>query len=90
MYAGDCRIVSFLGKTEVEEVDSTGKSKIVHMSDVKYVLPTDSVISRLQDCQSFSRQSKLRVDPQHIPNFKWEPTVTVNTRFSAVTSKLAS
>ena len=38
--------------------------------DVKYVLPADWVISNLPDYQVFSRQYKLRIDPQHIPDLK--------------------
>ena len=62
-------------------VDSKGKVKIVHISDIKYVLPADMVISNLPDYQSFGRQSKLMIDPRDISNLKWEPTVTKNTNF---------
>ena len=67
-------------------VDSTGKVKIVHISDVKYILPVHWVISKLADYQAFSRHPKLRIDPQHIPNLKWEPVVIINTSFPSVTS----
>ena len=40
-YTGDYRIVYFLGRTQVEGVDSAGKVKVVHISDIKYVLPAD-------------------------------------------------
>ena len=62
--------------------------KIVHISDIKWVLPADSVVSKLPDYQSFGRQSKLRIDPKDIPNLKWETTVTINTNFLAVSSHL--
>ena len=58
-------MVSFPGKAQVEVVDSKGKVKIVHISNVKYVL---TVISKLPDYQSFGRQLKLRIDPKDIPN----------------------
>ena len=64
--------------------------RIVHISDVKYVVPADRVISKLPDYQPFSRQSKLRIDPKDIPNLKWEPTVTGNINFLAVSSMLDS
>ena len=76
-YTGDYRIISFPGKTQVEVVDSKGKVKIVHILDVKYVLPTDRVISKLPDYQSSGRQSKLKIDLKDISNLKWEPTVTI-------------
>ena len=81
--------MSFSCKTQVEEVDSTGKVKVVHISDVKYMLPADSHI-KLPDYQSFSQQSKLRIDPKNIPNLKWEPNVTINTNFATASSKLDS
>ena len=63
---------------------------MVHISDVKRVPPADWVISKLPDYLSFGRQSKLRIDPKDIPNLKWEPTVTINTNISTVSSKLNS
>ena len=62
---GDYRIVSFYGKTQVEVVDSTGKTKAVHIFDVKYIGPTGRVVFKLLDDQSFGRQSKLKIN-QHI------------------------
>ena len=58
--------MSFPGKTQVEVADSQGKVKIDHISDVKYVLPADRVISKWPHYHSFGRQSKLRIDPKDI------------------------
>ena len=55
MYTGDYRTVSFLGNTEVEVLDSTGKVKVVHISDVRYVLHANRFIAKLQDYQAFGR-----------------------------------
>ena len=84
-YTGDHRILFLPRKTQVDVVDSTSKASI---SDVKYILPTDWVISKLPEYQEFGRQSKLRIDPQHIPNLRWEPAVIINTNFLIVTLKL--
>ena len=43
----DHQIVSFPGKIHVKVVDSKGMVKIVHISDVKCVLPADRVIAQL-------------------------------------------
>ena len=83
-------IVSFPGKTQFKVADSKGKAKLVHISDIQYVLPVDRVISKLPYCQSFGRQSRLRIDLKDIPNLKWESTVTITTNFLAVSSKLGS
>ena len=77
----------FPGKTQVQVVDSKGKVKIVHILDVKYVLPADSVILKLPGYHSLGRQSKLRIDPKDIPNLKWKSTVTINPNFLTVSSK---
>ena len=83
-YTGDYWIISFPRRTQFEVVDSKGKAKLLHISDVKYVLPADRVISKLPDYQYFGRQSKLGIDLKEIPNLKWEPDVTINTNFSYV------
>ena len=54
-YTGLYQIVSFPGKSQVEVVDSRDKVKTVHISDVKYILPADKVISKLPDYQSFGK-----------------------------------
>ena len=48
--------------TQVEVVEAKGKVKIIHISNVKYVLPADRVISKFPNYQSFGRQSKLMID----------------------------
>ena len=81
---------NFPGKIQVEIVESAGKLEVVHILDVKYMLPVDRILAKLPDHKSFGRQSKLRVDLKLIPNLKWELTVTVETSFTSVTSKLDS
>ena len=34
--------------------------KVIHISDVKYISPTDRIIEKFLDWQLFARQSKLR------------------------------
>ena len=77
-YTRDYHIISFPGRSQVEVVDSKGEVKIVHISDVKYAVPADRVISKLPD---YLRQSKLRINLKDIPNFKLQPIVTTNTNF---------
>ena len=89
-YTRDYQLATFPGNTLVEVVDSKTKVKIVHITDVKYVLPADRVIWKFHDYQSFGRQSKLRIDPKDILNLKWEPTLTVHIIFLAVSSKIDS
>ena len=44
MYTGDYWIMSFPGKTQVKVEALKVKVKVVHILDVKYVLPADRVI----------------------------------------------
>ena len=52
-YIGDYRIVSFKGN-QVELIPSTGgKSKIEHISNIKYIMPAKRYISQLPDYKIF-------------------------------------
>ena len=72
-YTGDWRIMSFPEKTQVEVVDSIGETKMVQISNVRYILSADRVICNLPGYQSFGRQSKLMLDPQYITTLKQNP-----------------
>ena len=52
-YIGDYRIASF-ENDQVEIMPSpSGQTKVVHITDAKYVSPVDNIISKLQDYQQF-------------------------------------
>ena len=58
-YVGNYRIVSFkINQFEVCKTEG-GNTTWVHLTDVKYILPVDSVIAKLPDYQSFGRKTKL-------------------------------
>ena len=62
-YVGNYRIVSFKGnQVEVHKTEG-GNTTWVHLTDVKYILPVDNVITKLPDYQSFGRKTKLRLNP---------------------------
>ena len=70
-YVGNYRIVSFKGN-QVEVCKTEGGSTTwVHLTDVKYILPVDNVINKLPDYQSFGRKTKLRLNPDGIPDLHW-------------------
>ena len=63
-YVGDFRIVSFKGN-QVKLIPSTGgKSKMEHISNIKYIMPAERYISQLPDYELFGRQTKLHLNPQ--------------------------
>ena len=78
-YVGNYRIVSFKGnQVEVCKTEG-GNTTWVHLTDIKYILPVDNVITKLPDYQSFGRKTKLRLNPDRIPNLHWNLSTTLNT-----------
>ena len=78
-YVGNIRIVSFKGnQVEVHKTEG-GNTTWVHLTDVKYILPVDNVINKLPDYQSFGRKTKLRLNPDRIPDLHWNLSTTLNT-----------
>ena len=78
-YIGNYRIVSFKGnQVEVHKTEG-GNTTWVHLTDVKYILPVDNVINKLPDYQSFGRKTKLRLNPDRIPDLHWNLSTTLNT-----------
>ena len=79
-YIGDFRIVSFKGN-QVELIPSTGgKSKMEHISNIKYIMPAERYISQIPDYKTFGRQTKLRLNPCNIPDLSWKWAETVHTQ----------
>ena len=69
---------SFKGnQVEVHKTEG-GNTTWVHLTDVKYILPVDNVITKLPDYQSFGRKTKLRLNPDRIPNLHWNLSTTLN------------
>ena len=56
-----------------------GKSQMVHITDVKYILPADNIIAKLADYK-FGRKTKLRLNPQNVPDLNWELATTANSK----------
>ena len=80
-YVGDYHIVSFKGN-QVELIPSTGgKSKMEHISNIKYIMPAERYISQLPDYELFGHQTKLRFNPSNIPDLSWKWADTINTQY---------
>ena len=52
---------------------------MVHIRDVKYILPADNIISKLPNYDTFDRKTTLRLDPSKIPDLQWHLASTLNT-----------
>ena len=62
--------------------------KVVHITDVKYILPADTIIAKLPDCNKFGHKTKLRLNPQNIPDLNWELAITANTKPTPATTTI--
>ena len=79
-YVGDYRVVSFKGN-QVKLIPSTGgRSKMEHISNIKYIMLAERYISQLPDYEIFGRQTKLHLNPKNIPDLSWKWADTVNTQ----------
>ena len=77
-YIGDYCIVSFKG-SQVELIPSTGgRSKMEHISNIKYIMPAERYISQLPDYEIFGQQTKLCLNPKNIPDLSWKWADTIN------------
>ena len=56
-----------------------GPRQWVHLTNVKYILSVHNVINKLPDYQSFGRKTKLRLNPDRIPDLHWNLSTTLNT-----------
>ena len=56
-----------------------GPTEMKHVKHVKYVLPVDKYINKLPDYSGFGRKTKLRINPDQIPNLHWKLTSTHHT-----------
>ena len=79
-YVGDYHIVSFRGN-QVELIPSTGgKSKMEHISNIKYIMPAERYISQLPDYELFGRQTKLRLNLKNVLDLSWKLADTIHTQ----------
>ena len=80
IYKGYYRIMSFKGnQVQVIPVEG-GKPHFVHITDVKYIMPVDSIIPHLPLPNQFGRISKYNLNPKNIPDLKWKLSTTLNTK----------
>ena len=77
---GDYCIVSFKGN-QVKLIPSTGgRSKMEHITNIKYIMPAEQYISQLLDYEIFGQQTKLHLNPKNIPDLSWKWADTFNTQ----------
>ena len=80
VYKGNYLVVAIKGnQVEIAPAEG-GKSQMVHITDVKYILPADSIIAKPPDYNKFGCKTKLRLNPQNVPDLNWELATTANTK----------
>ena len=75
LYKGYYRIISFKGnQVEILKINAKKgkKPKMVHISDVKYVMPADSIIPHLPIPNQFGRMIKYNLNPKKCSRFGLE------------------
>ena len=80
VYKGNYHVVAVKGnQVEIAPAEG-GKSQMVHITDVKYILPADNIIAKLPDCNKFGHKTELRLNPQNVPDLNWELATKANTK----------
>ena len=86
VYKGNYRIIAIKGnQVEVTPVEG-GKNQMVHITGVKYILPSDNIIAKLPDYNRFGCKTKLQLNLQNIPDLNWELAITANTKLIPTTT----
>ena len=88
VYKGYYRIASFKGNQVQVIPCEGGKPHFVHITDVKYVLPADSVISHILTFNQFGRKTKLNLNPDVVPDLKWKRSDILNTQTPIIPIKI--
>lgn len=78
-YIGDYRVIKKSGNQIELRPAEGGKSKWEHIKYVKYIFPADRYINQLPDYTSFGRKSTLRLNPDKIPDLKWDFPTSLHT-----------
>ena len=71
-YIGDYRVVSLKGNQVEIQPAVGGPTEMQHIKHVKYIIPADRYIKQLPDYSGFGRKTKLRINPNQIPDLHWK------------------
>ena len=87
LYKGYYRIISFKeNQVEILKIDGKQgkKPKMVHISDVKYIMPVDSIIPHLPILNQFGRMTKYNLNPKNVPDLGWKLSTELNTKSKTI------
>ena len=75
-YKGEYQIIKYLGKTQVLLRNSKGEEAKHHVAYLKKASPVQETVEKIPHFKKFRRAVKLRLNPDKVPDLKWEYEVT--------------
>ena len=88
-YVGNYWVISLKGNQVEICKTQGGDTSWAQVTDVKYILPVDSIIEDVPDYQNFGRKTTLRLNSDKIPNLNWNLATTLNTTPTLTTQQSA-
>ena len=78
-FKGSYRVVSQKGNQVEIRPTEGGETVKFHITDVKKITSVDQTISQLPAYNKLGRLTKLRLNPQNIPDLDWQLASELNT-----------
>ena len=75
-YKGEYRVIKFLGKTQVLLRNLKGEEMNRHVAYLKKTNPVQEIVRKIPDFKKFGRAAKLWLNPDRVPDLKWEYETT--------------
>ena len=75
-YKGEYQIMRYLGKTQVLLRNSKGEEAKHHVAYLKKTSPVQQTVEKIPDFKKFGRAVKLWLNPDKVPDLRWEYKVT--------------
>ena len=78
-FKGNYRAISQKGnQVEIWLVEG-GETIKFHVADIKKIMPVDHAVNQLPDYNKLGRLTKLRLNPENIPDLDWQLASELNT-----------
>ena len=79
-YEGTYRVIQIKGnQVEIAHNGTVTLTKWAHVTHLKPLLRADELIENLPKPNAFARKTKLALNPDKIPDLKWQRTTKLNT-----------
>ena len=83
-YKREYRVIKFLGKTQVLLRNSKGEETKHHVAYLKKTNPVQETVGKIPDFKKFARAAKLQLNPDKVPDLKWEYEATKITQVAEI------